>query len=751
MSGNPRLQRSPVRRNLLTAVAAGSLSLLLTCFVMRLWRFDLNVPAVYWGDALYVNVLVKALTEGRWNYHIARLGAPFGLDAVDFPYGCTLDLAIIKILTAITRNPFLSTNLYWLLTIAMAGAFAALFLRSLRISHIAGASFATLFAIIPSVFFRNISHLHSVQFIVPAAAYLGVELARGRVFGNPASNRASEKRSISRRTLLLSLAICAVIGLTFTYWGFFACIVIAVGALIGTCRSGNRKIVVTALLYVAIIGTVSVAEKSASLFYWYKNGYNRAIWYKRPSEADTYALGIRQMLTPIPNHPLPLMRSIRDKIKAAGFPNDAKESFYAALGTVGVMGFLILTCVAVGRPRGRILGDARLRILSGFVVAFVLIGGAGGFGSLFNVFVVHEFRAYNRISPFVALFSLAAVAITVDALLAGKKRYLQGLLCGSLVIFGAFDQISLAPFGNREHERQRFYEDQFFIRQLESRLPAGTMVFQLPYEDFLYGGRRERMLPGDQMRPYLHSKTLRWSWGAMSGRNNNWTKITSDLPLDQLIERISFAGFGGLLIDRYGYKDSRIERAVLSYLGPASKFDLGGRWVFFDLRAFREKLESSLSREERARREEIAKFTPQKQFEAEFDASSETVFEAKTSADLAKCRALQQCELRPSDNGLRIVAKGDDPAILLPNFAAGKRFLLQVTIDSSTETGIQLFYMLQGDKTYHEGQAVMYPLKKGKNVIYFKVDQDVIDPLRLDPSYTIGEYTIESIIARAIL
>jgi hypothetical protein len=35
------------------------------------------------------------------------------------------------------------------------------------------------------------------------------------------------------------------------------------------------------------------------------------------------------------------------------------------------------------------------------------------------------------------------------------------------------------------------------------------------------------------------------------------------------------------LIDRYGYKDSEVEQSVLSYLGPASKFDLGGRWVFF--------------------------------------------------------------------------------------------------------------------------------------------------------------------------
>ena len=326
MSSNRSLQESLVRSNSLTAIAAGLLSLLLTFLGMRLWQLDLAVPFVYWGDALYHSVLVKALAEGTWHYHIARLGAPFGLDAVDFPVGCTLDFAVIKILTAIVHNPFLSINLYWLLTIAMAGAFAALFFRSLRISHLASASFGTLFAITPFVFYRNISHLHSVQFIVPAAAYLSIDLARGGVFGITENNRPSEKRTNPRRLLLVRLAICVAIGLASTYWAFFACIVIAIACLIGLFRFGNKKIALVALLYVTIIGAASVANESGSLLYWYRNGHNKALWYKAPAEADIYGLRIRQMLTPIPDHPLPLMRSVRDKIVAAGFPNDANES-----------------------------------------------------------------------------------------------------------------------------------------------------------------------------------------------------------------------------------------------------------------------------------------------------------------------------------------------------------------------------------------------------------------------------------------
>src|SRR5438067_10858688 len=165
MSSNRSHQAILARSNSLTALAAGLLSLLLTFLRMRLWQRDLDVPFVYWGDALYHSVLVKALAEGTWHYHIPRLVAPFGLAAVDYLVGCTLDFAVIKILTGIVHNPFLSITLYWLLSIAIAGAFAALFFRSLRISHLASASAATLFAVTPFVFYRNISHLHSVQFI----------------------------------------------------------------------------------------------------------------------------------------------------------------------------------------------------------------------------------------------------------------------------------------------------------------------------------------------------------------------------------------------------------------------------------------------------------------------------------------------------------------------------------------------------------------------------------------------------------
>jgi len=141
----------------------------------------------------------------------------------------------------------------------------------------------------------------------------------------------------------------------------------------------------------------------------------------------------------------------------------------------------------------------------------------------------------------------------------------------------------------------------------------------------------------------------------------------------------------------------------------------------------------------------------QAELAAAFDASSENLFEAKTSADLAKCRPLQFCEVVAVADGIKVIAQGDDAAILLPPFAEGKRFILQVIIDSPVDSAIQLFHKLRGQKEYGEAKAPLCPIMKGKNTIYFRVDDgNVIDPLRLDPSFKPGEYTINSIMARAI-
>lgn len=136
---------------------------------------------------------------------------------------------------------------------------------------------------------------------------------------------------------------------------------------------------------------------------------------------------------------------------------------------------------------------------------------------------------------------------------------------------------------------------------------------------------------------------------------------------------------------------------------------------------------------------------------AAFNASKATIVDLKTASDLLKIKAQKEATLSAAGDKLKVTSTGTDPQLLLPPFAEGKQFILQVTIESPMDMGIELFYLVQGQTEHVGAQSFLCRMNKGKNVVYFKLDQpNLIDPIRLDPGMAPGDYVIESIIARVI-
>ena len=96
------------------------------------------------------------------------------------------------------------------------------------------------------------------------------------------------------------------------------------------------------------------------------------------------------------------------------------------------------------------------------------------------------------------------------------------------------------------------------------------MVFQLPLNEFPEGSPPGTMGTYDPARAYLHSKTLRWSFGAMKGRfGDSWQKYAVDRPTPETLRTIALAGFSGVWVDRDGYADRGA--AVEAKLAKASR------------------------------------------------------------------------------------------------------------------------------------------------------------------------------------
>jgi phosphoglycerol transferase len=228
----------------------------------------------------------------------------------------------------------------------------------------------------------------------------------------------------------------------------------------------------------------------------------------------------------------------------------------------------------------------------------VLLGTIGGFGSLVALLVSSKIRAYNRISIYIAFFSLLAVVMAADYLYRrhgqrGGRRLAFVVGLATLVGLGVADQTGGQAVPDYAMIAFDYGNDGNFIERVEAAMPRGAMIFQLPAIAFPENPSVHRMHDYDHARGYLRSRHLRWSYGAMRGRDGEvWQQWVAALPPRELVDTLAAAGFSGLYMNREGYPDGALglSAELESLLSQSPVRSEHGRYLFFDLIAYREQL-----------------------------------------------------------------------------------------------------------------------------------------------------------------
>jgi hypothetical protein len=153
----------------------------------------------------------------------------------------------------------------------------------------------------------------------------------------------------------------------------------------------------------------------------------------------------------------------------------------------------------------------------------------------------------------------------------------------------------------RDRIAARYWADARFFAAVEETDPDGT-VFCLPHVPYPETPPHEEPgSPGevgtyDHVRGYLHTRSLRFSYGAMKGREwDSWARTVAFDPVPRMLERLVLAGFDGLLVDKRGLNPNRYERLVGELdrvLGHGSRrlTHEDGSLTFFSLKAYRRDL-----------------------------------------------------------------------------------------------------------------------------------------------------------------
>jgi hypothetical protein len=175
---------------------------------------------------------------------------------------------------------------------------------------------------------------------------------------------------------------------------------------------------------------------------------------------------------------------------------------------------------------------------------------------LAGLFGVTIFRSSTRYSIFILpiLLLFAIRRLSNKPMGAGTGMGIAGLC----VLLALWDQTPpLAQTKANLAELSRVVEsDREFTRQIEARLPKSAMIFQVPIMEF-----PESPAPGmpsyDHLRPYLHSESLRFSFGGVKGRDwLQWQQEVAKMSsLSDIIAKIQSYGFAALYVNRNGFQD----------------------------------------------------------------------------------------------------------------------------------------------------------------------------------------------------
>ena len=541
---------------ILLVIAAIALS---EYYFFQLWRLDWQVPMLYGGDGIYW----VGQVQRSYGDLTASLGWPFYQPPI--PYEPNYDLIydlFVAFVGLFTKDTGVVFNLY-VLVIPFANALAgyAVF-RMTGMRRWLAFAFGVTFGLCPYVQQRLAGHmmLAAVEF-VPFSVLLCFWCAEDPTFGRPGKGFLRNPRN------WLALAFAwGIANNGAAYYPYFTCFFLCVTALCLILRDRRLSAGTPCFLTIGEIVLWMIPDffpmvlgMIAGVGSTLTNGV-----YRSPIGADIYSLRISSLLLSPNGYGWDKLARWFQRyfhLLATDEGPMYNENAYGYLGIVGVIAFLALLALLfrnhdwrAGREAVPRLSD-RLWLLGRLNVAALLLASIASFGGLIGIFL-RFIRGYNRISPYIAFFALLAAGLWAEWFLRNHRGRGKALFTAVLAVVLAYSYWEQQGLFNPKYEEVQttWYQDAAFMEEVEQAAGEDAVVFQLPYMKNFENGSLNNMWDYTLLRGPLHSDTLRFSYGAGFGTENDvWYKETSELEPEAMVAELRAQGVAGIYLDLDGY------------------------------------------------------------------------------------------------------------------------------------------------------------------------------------------------------
>ena len=232
-------------------------------------------------------------------------------------------------------------------------------------------------------------------------------------------------------------------------------------------------------------------------------------------QSETYAGKIVDLVLPWTHHRVPGAATLTSNYASATIAT-VEQPALGLVALCGVAGLLALGLASLlGRPKSA--PTALLGVLTVLTLVSLAFYTRGGLGALSAVIVTPSIRTWSRLVVVIALLGLLAAGLGLTWLEKRRGRVVALLAAGSILVVGVLDQTNPAVAPDYPALRAASEDMAKYASTLEGVVGPGCSIFQLPVVPFPEQAPTLAMTDYDQLRPYVVSSGLRWSYGAMRG------------------------------------------------------------------------------------------------------------------------------------------------------------------------------------------------------------------------------------------
>jgi len=546
------------------------------------WKLPTRYLEPEYSDFIGTCGSTKAMATGQFLPYgvktVSDLGAP---GTADWNRSPTPEEALCAVEAGFTRlfGLFIGFNLVALLGHLAAAAMFYAVARSENCSTAWAGVAALAFGLAPYLFAESPHHLNC-QYVWYIPLFLVV-------WKWIATEPGIE---IGSRRFWQAIGIGFLTGLQNPYYTFIFCQLVLLGAMVAAWRSRSRAALLAAG---AIIGAAAFAFLLGNLDtltyrMLHGAGGQPVVAQREYRWMDIYGFKLVDLFIPSITHHSATLAKFGIAHRQASVLNDEEGCAY--LGIVGGVSLLFLVGAAV-----RALLDGKLPAVpmaAWQVLWIVLFFNTGGLNSTVAAFTGFTlFRTACRYSVVILAIVLLYAAQRLSAWQRDATRRMSadtlqiGLITAvsGLCLLILWDQVPRSPTAEQQATiAQQVAADRDFVASIEQALPAKAMVFQLPVMD---GSPLPGVPSSDHFRPYLYSKQLHFSHGALRGSDvHQWQQavqqqLLNGATLNQQTQQIQFdqnsvgaaveamrnRGFAAIYVNRNGFPDrgKGLEKSLL--------------------------------------------------------------------------------------------------------------------------------------------------------------------------------------------